>query len=136
MKQPDLISDPKRRRFLCLLGLSFAYLSALVLGCRARAGVLSRPYSELAQSLDRIISNRRAGGDIGRLYLAAHPEENDRERLAGELLAGGGARNAHMLRRKIQDLRVRDFSREDTVIIRGWVLARVEARVCALVHIL
>lgn len=89
-------------------------------------------FSRLRIGLDSIIADQRAARTIGSLYLGAYPEENDLDRLSGELMEAAAEGDSRIVRRRIQELRVRDFTREDTVVLNGWVLARVEARVCAL----
>jgi hypothetical protein len=72
---------------------------------------------------------------IGRSYLAQVPEDADPDRLAAILLGEQGANagmSADALRARFALARMRDFEAGDTVIVDGWVLARTEARLCAL----
>jgi len=74
---------------------------------------------------------------IGGCYLAQAAHECDAGVLAAELPAGCAAvptsRQAlDDIRKTIDAQRQRDFAAGDTVIIDGWILARTEARLCAL----
>ena len=116
--------------------ISAAFFSGLLKARPSDAVARKGPYALLKKELNRTIRNRPGARQLGGLYLAAYPEEKNLDRLAGDLLAGVREGDPGALRRRIQDLRMRDFAREDTVIIGGWVLARVEARVCALIRLL
>lgn len=72
---------------------------------------------------------------VGRSYLAQVPEDADRDRLVAILFGEKGAHArmpAEALRARFARARQRDFEAGDTVIVDGWVLARTEARLCAL----
>jgi len=79
----------------------------------------------------------REGGArrVGREYLAQAPDDADPDRLA-EILFGdprtAAAMSSAALRAHVARRRARDFETGDTVIVDGWVLARTEARLCAL----
>lgn len=76
---------------------------------------------------------------IGRAYLGAVPEEGCADRLRrmlGRAIASSGQEAAALsdeslaavLRRVIQA----DFESDEIVSVRGWILSRTEARLCAL----
>jgi hypothetical protein len=75
---------------------------------------------------------------IGERYLATAPEERSASRLAAALFgsmppktrADAGALSR--LRQAVDARRRHDFACGDTVILDGWLLARTEARLCAL----
>lgn len=72
---------------------------------------------------------------IGRRYLDQAPEERDsravRRHLFGDRTMSLGELRADMNRRRADD-----FACGDTVLIDGWILARTEARLCALAVLL
>ncbi len=134
-KKTDLIVDPGRRTLLKWMATSAAFLSNLVMKRPVHASAADGRRAQLEVALMRIIGDRGAARQIGGHYLAAYPEEADFERLAGMLIGETGKVDARALHRKILDQRMRDFAAEDTVIVGGWVLARTEARVCALIRL-
>ena len=74
---------------------------------------------------------------IGTRYLIQAAHECDAAVLTAELPAGCAAPPASLhsvadMRKLIDAQRTRDFATGDTVIIDGWILARTEARLCAL----
>ncbi len=86
-----------------------------------------------------LIERRADAQALGRAYLRLHPEEAAPEPLVEQLLPGAGRGSESLRRLTTSDLREaarrqreRDFARGDTVVIDGWILARTEARLCAL----
>jgi hypothetical protein len=78
---------------------------------------------------------------VGRAYLRTTPAERDPALLA-ELICAADARGAlatadpvELRHRLLLELR-RDFSAGRVVLVRGWVLAATEARLCALAALL
>jgi len=67
---------------------------------------------------------------LGRSYLAARPFEADRAALARALGAVGAC--APKIASRLELRRRRDFARGEIIVVEGWVLARSEARACAL----
>jgi hypothetical protein len=89
-----------------------------------------------ANSASGLLPHRDAARRIGWRYLAVAPEERSTTRLRRLLFDGadvdvGPEMLAH-LRRLINMKRRHDFSIGNTVILDGWLLARTEARLCAL----
>ena len=90
--------------------------------------------ASLGREITRIFRDREAARSVGRCYLASHPEEVAGARLLAAELgrqqlsppAGEG------LRRALADRRRQDFEDGAVVVVGGWVLARTEARACAL----
>jgi hypothetical protein len=77
-------------------------------------------------------------GMIGRRYLAKVPEEKSETWLMDVLFGGLGPVAGHqfsLLSSRVGRLRRDDFVRGDLVEIDGWLLARTEARLCALAAI-
>lgn len=106
-----------RRDFvLGALGLALGAVAARLPG-RASAG----------RALSRLPRDRRAARALGRAYLAEHPEEAGR--LRALLARNATPLGAGELRARIR----RDFEEVRLVRVRGWLLSRTEARLCALV---
>lgn len=93
----------------------------------------------IAARLAGLIERRADARALGCAYLRLHPEEAAREPLLERLLPDI-QRGSEVLRRlttaRLREAarrqRERDFARGDTVLIDGWILARTEARLCAL----
>jgi len=86
-------------------------------------------------ALVALVTRPDAADEIGRSYLALHPEEADADALVAALAPPGsaverarGGALARAMRRRVHD----DFARGDIVELDGWQLARSEARLCAL----
>jgi hypothetical protein len=71
-------------------------------------------------------------GGFGAIYLGEHPHERDRERLS-RVLAGNGAGPVGL---SLIEGIARDWREHDVVVVAGWVCARTEARICALLHLM
>jgi hypothetical protein len=71
-------------------------------------------------------------GGFGAIYLGEHPHERDRERLS-RLLAGNGASAVGL---SLIEGIAHDWREHDVVVVAGWVCARTEARICALLHLM
>ena len=108
----------------------------LALGALALSGALA-PSGEPApaeiggRSLVGRLRDPDAARRLGLAYLARHPGERDPGFLHAATLkdAGEGSRALRRLRARCRE----DFARGDTVRLDGWVLARTECRLCALV---
>jgi len=91
-----------------------------------------RPPSSLQADLERVLrgSGAHAMGDaallrqLGSEYLALHPQERDMRHLL------------HSLSNSVFESIGRDWRTHDLALLDGWVLARTEARVCALLHLI
>ena len=65
------------------------------------------------------------------MYLVAHPEERSRRLLSHLLIDGGdGAIPSRLLRAL-----ARDWPNHHVAVVDGWLLARTEARLCAVLHL-
>ena len=71
----------------------------------------------------------------GRAFLRAHPEEAQREALAGALGIEAGARDVRAVLGRIGDAVRADFGAGRIVAVDGWRLALTEARAAALVFL-
>lgn len=79
-----------------------------------------------------LFSNSEGVRVVAEAYFALHPEERDPGRLAQLMFSSRLPGCAAALDRWTAEHAAADFSRGDSVIIAGWVLARSEARLCAL----
>lgn len=85
-----------------------------------------------AGEIAEIFSSRASARRVGRAFLALHPEEDSRGRLAELTAAGLAARDSHAWRAWLARRRREELRDEQVVEIDGWVLALSEARLCAL----
>ena len=127
----------KRRQFVIALGAWVAFCTARP--HRAWAWLRSSPHPDAAERLLSALGRPASAAVVGRRYLAGHPQEADRQWLAGELDAdlrrqGCDSRQADAARLRAGLARqVRtDFARSRVVRVDGWVLSVTEARLCAL----
>ena len=77
------------------------------------------------------LGGRAALANAGARYLAVHPQERNRALLVRRLAGGGTLPAAQALAAAI----ARDWRDHDVTVIDGWVMARAEARICALAHL-
>ena len=126
-----------RRHFLC----SVTSLLACAALSPASALAAEGDAKKLVYKLNVLMTDTATAATIGEAYLKQAPEEADAEKLAN-LICGTPERRAELeeatpgARRKIlEELTRGDFERNDTVSIAGWVLARTDARRCALASI-
>lgn len=103
-----------------------------------RAASASDFHTELRLSLERIIGDRDGARQLGALYLTRHPATvDDLLRESGGFPAAAfGAHGRKALARALIDRRTADFAAGRTVVLDGWVVARSEAQVCALLCLL
>jgi len=125
-------TDPSdRRQILSLLGSAIVSLCGPPLALShdiAEADEIAvRDLLQVAFSTETLITAAVVGGD----YLATHPDEADITRLAA-LLFGPWTRRPDALSRKVVDRISEELAKGDVALFGGWVLARTEARLCAL----
>ncbi len=121
-----------RRQF----GLAAATLASL--GVRhASANTLRDGDSALNSEIKRLFSNPADAAEVGRRYLAAYPAKTSRAALLTDLIetnsacAGGSCVSGHPFARWQQ----RDFRDGAVVQLDGWILARTEVSLCALLYL-
>jgi len=68
---------------------------------------------------------------LGALYLRSHPEERSLDRLSRLLTVDASDRGPSPLSAAL----ARDWANHDVSLVDGWVLARTEARLCAVLHL-
>jgi len=69
---------------------------------------------------------------LGAVYITLHPEERDMTHLQRSLLGARALPQMSILLERV----ARDWRTHDVASIDGWLLARTEARVCALLHLI
>ena len=130
----DPVDRNRRHSFLWILySLTF---SAFPFHKKSQAATDPNLRRSLEAALKDIVKSESTAKQIGADYLATHPDEMDFNRLAGELIEANFEGDSQSLRQRISAQRVRDFANEDVIIVDGWVLARVEVRVCALLYLI
>ena len=86
--------------------------------------------------LEALLPHMAAARKVGERYLALAPTERCTRRLTAALFGAldhpSAADALPHLRQIVETRRQQDFARGDTVILDGWLLARTEARLCAL----
>jgi hypothetical protein len=82
---------------------------------------------------DQLWPSRLSTEKVGRLYLEQAPHERDAGFLTravfGDRMPSGSGED---VRRLVASRAREDFRRDDAVVIDGWIMARSEARFCAL----
>jgi hypothetical protein len=123
-----------RRRFLqasggLVLACASGLAGALFDGEAADAGRSSD------QGLSELFRSPRKARALGERYLALHPEAAGRAALAARLGLDAAPISRASLRERLASLRERDFAQRRIVAIDGWILARSEAEICALLSL-
>jgi hypothetical protein len=124
----------KRRKFL------ISAISVTLLPWLARSSLATHPLQashataseEAERHLLSLFSDLQAPRAVGNRYLALYPAEADRELLRVGVIESAGTPDLKGLRASLAHRCREDFRNGDTVIVDGWVLARTEARTCAL----
>lgn len=128
-----------RRAFLGLIALAPLAPGAAareVVGGAAHGGPDAS--ADLARALRSLFGAPEAARSLGEYYLAASPHEVAAVRLWAREIAGECRRLGapEGLRRALAEARARDLRGGVVVVLQGWVLARAEARACALLVVL
>jgi hypothetical protein len=95
---------------------------------RCRAAELASWLREVGAGL---LGNPATLSDLGRAYLASHAHERDLRRLSQLLLDEGSTAIQRCLVERI----ALDWRTHDIVLVKGWVVARSEGRLCAALHL-
>lgn len=97
----------------------------------------SQPTDAVRHAMLTVFKDQEAARAVGERYLADHPEDNDALRLTETLFGENPGRlSPRSLRRTMNQQRQDDFAADRYVLVDNWVLARSEARACALVALL
>ena len=125
-----------RRTFVELTSMAVASTFLPFFGCSSPDPALQRKLS-LPTTL-ATINDPATIAEVGKAYMEQVPAENSPEHLIDQLMisSNGDAIQAtadslslqKMMSEKVQA----DFDNGETVVVRGWVLSRTEARQCAL----
>jgi hypothetical protein len=86
----------------------------------------------IRHALAAIVDEELTPKAIGRKYLTLHPEEADIDRLWTALNGLSAPLRSDELRTRLAKLGQQDFEDGEIAIVDGWILARTEARACAL----
>lgn len=132
-----------RRRFLTIAGLALVSIGFGRLGSLVMPGSESALLKALGRRIVTLIGSPESARVVGRAYLQHRPQEADVRLLVSALIGDrvlGDARGLmthrealyHAVRAECQ----RDFENGELVAIGGWYLARSEARMCGLAHLL
>jgi len=126
----DDSADVTRRR---LLGLASAVAVICPLpGGAATLGEHRPTAADRTALVNSLLPNLADARQVGALYLAQAPGENDPDLLWTWLFGAAGARNLAECRRVLAARITDDFQSSNVLTLRGWVMARSEARLCAL----
>lgn len=127
-----------RRRFIDLIGCLSA-LSLILEPGRADAGSGQLHLDAIAKTLRGLVYDRGIARRLGERYRDQCPDERDEAALVrlilGAMYFDGTAQKLPGKGPSYADLNARvrtEFSAGDTINVSGWVLARTEARLCAL----
>jgi hypothetical protein len=145
IREPNQFDDPQRgtavtggarvatrRGWLqCALGVMGGLIVKWPQALRNPPSAATALESWLEQTGFTALGGRLVLARIGALYLASHPRERDRVLLARLLVAEGTLPARQALAAAIG----RDWYAHDVEVIDGWVMARAEARICALAHL-
>ena len=116
----------KRREFIGFAAAAGLVTPAAALNGESIDTVLARP------RLLRIVGGPDEVAALGARYLAATPQEADVAALRHAILGGSEPATAAALRVQLEARVQQEFCAGETATIDGWVLARTEARQCAL----
>jgi hypothetical protein len=121
-----------RRDWLC--GLAATYIT-YSLGSLVESSAASSEAPELEIWLRQggadFLGDRTALSQLGAAYLQAYPEERSVRRLSSLLI---DAQSSPLELRLLEALS-RDWDTHNIVVVEGWVMARAEARVCAVLNL-
>jgi hypothetical protein len=130
---PDDARCHPTRRFVCVTQSILAF--ALVFGVDTRKRRIIWP-DGIAAGVGGLFGDVEAARQLGRHYLATHPDEANVATLATLLYSEGSGwwppDGPAVLRAGIAARRKADFSAGRVVQVDGWVLTSTEARACAL----
>jgi hypothetical protein len=132
-----------RRGFLTIAGLTLASIGFGRLGSLVMPGREAAPVNALARRIVTLLGCPESARIVGRAYLQRRPQEADIGLLVSSVIGDrvlGDARelvaDPEALHHAVRAECHRDFENGELVAIGGWYLARSEARVCGLAHML
>jgi hypothetical protein len=127
----------RRRGFLGAVALGGALWAAWA--GQARAWLQLAGATPAEARLLAVLARPDSAAAVGRAYLAGHPAEADRARLAAGLAEAARCQDCDPAQAPAERLRAAlarpiraDFAAARVVRVDGWVLSATEARLCAL----
>lgn len=131
------MSGIDRRTFVKEAGRATALALAAPSLLSALAGC--GPDAELGGRLAGFYGDPEAAAAVGRVWLAASPEEADRALLIERMADGSldewerlARRDPEALRAAVRARHRTDFAEDRVVRLNGWILSETEVRLCAL----
>lgn len=125
-----------RRDVIKGMTASLGLAGALVLPAWPRVATPAMGLAEIRRhirgALAAIVDEELTPKTIGRRYLTLYPEEADVDHLWTALTGLSAPSRSDELRVRLAKLRQQDFEDGEIAIVDGWILARTEARACAL----
>jgi hypothetical protein len=132
-----------RRGFLTIAGLTLAWIGFGRLGSLVMAGRESAPVNALGRRIVALLGCPESARVVGQAYLQRRPQEADVRLLVSSVIGDralgdtqGLMTDPEALYRAVRAECQRDFEKGELVAIGGWYLARNEARMCGLAHML
>lgn len=125
-----------RRTFCQLTSMAVATTFLPLMGCSGPDTTLQRKLS-LPTTL-ATINDPTTIAELGKAYMEQVPGENNPQSLIDQLLVGANGdiipetADSLSLQKMMLEKVQADFDNGETVVVRGWVLSRTEARQCAL----
>ena len=126
----------QRRTFVELTSMAVASTFLPFFGCSSPDSVLQRKLS-LPTTL-ATINDPATIAEVGKAYMVQVPGENNPESLIDQLMISSNGdiipetADSLSLQKMMSEKVQVDFDNGETVVVRGWVLSRTEARQCAL----
>jgi hypothetical protein len=100
-------------------------------------GALSAaPRRDWASALSELLPHAGSAQAVGRAYLDTRPEDFQPQTLLDTLFAGEDRADTRRLRDATTAAIRADFDAGRTVSLQGWILARTEVQLCAIVTLL
>jgi hypothetical protein len=125
-----------RRDILKSITASLGFAGALVFPAWPKVATPTMGLVEIRRhirgALAGIVDEELTPRTIGRKYLTLYPEEADIDHLWRALTGMSAPSHADELRVRLAKRRQQDFEDGEIAIVDGWILARTEARACAL----
>ena len=129
----ELVSGLDRRRVMQALAGVFGVMSLVpAFASRAPESAAGALEYWLRHGGAAALGDTAVLGRFGKLSLAVHSAEGDLERLS-RLLAGDGE---GIIGIRLLEGIARDWREHEVVVVAGWVFARTEARICAVLHLI
>ncbi len=111
-------------------------LAAFPLGAPVSNALVARDPA-FESELQKLFSTPQHAVDIGLRYLQAHPEKADRRTLIRDVMGRGviSSTSHDSLPNLVSAWQERDFRDGAVVVLDGWVMARAEVSLCALLYL-